>query len=157
RDLAMARLALDDRAGYQKACARMVELALATEDRTAAQMAALTCVLEAGAVPQWDAVGRLAARAAEGYDGDSRIHVAALLRAGRVAEALERPWSQETRYTHIVWEWLFQGMLRLRAGRHAEALSILEEEFKETDYLDQKEPRDPESEIWSDWIYHVQC
>src|SRR5262249_47260737 len=108
-------------------------------------------------VPQWDAVIRLAARAAEGYDGDSRIHVAALFRAGRVAEALQRPWSQETRYTHMAWEWLFQGMLRLRAGRHEEARSILEQEFKGIDYLDQKMPRAPKSKIWSDWIYHVQC
>ncbi len=79
RDLAMARLALDDRVGYQNACARMIELAEATEDRGAAQMTALTCVLDANTVPQWDAVIRLAARAAKGYDGDYRIHVAALL------------------------------------------------------------------------------
>ena len=113
RDLAMARLALDDRRGYRNACARMIELAEATEDRGAAQMTALTCVLAANTVPQWDAVIRLAARAAEGYDGDYRIHVAALLRAGRLAEALRRPWSKDTKYTHIGWEWLFQCMLHL--------------------------------------------
>ena len=94
RDLAMARLALDDRVGYGNACERMIELALATEDRGAAQMTALACVLAANTVPQWDVVIRLAARAAKGYDGDYRIHVAALWRAGRLAEALELPVEQ---------------------------------------------------------------
>src|SRR5262249_13796961 len=65
RDLAMARLALDDRPGYRTACARMIELAQTTDDLDAAQMTALTCVLDAAAVPQWEAVIRLAARAAE--------------------------------------------------------------------------------------------
>ena len=157
RDLAMARLALDDRVGYRNACARMIELAEATEDRGAAQMTALTCVLAANTVPQWDAVIRLAARAAEGYDGDYRIHVAALLRAGRLAEALQRPWSKDTKYTHIGWEWLFQCMLHHQAGRREEARSILEDESKAIDHMDQEMPRDPKSKIWSDWIYYVQC
>ena len=157
RDLAMARLALDDRVGYRNACARMIELAEATEDRGAAQMTALTCVLAANTVPQWDAVIRLAARAAEGYDGDYRIHVAALLRAGRLAEALRRPWSKDTKYTHIGWEWLFQCMLHLQAGRREEARSILEDESKAIDHMDQEMPRDQKSKIWSDWIYYVQC
>ncbi|WP_165227218.1 protein kinase domain-containing protein [Aquisphaera insulae] len=157
RDLAMARLALDDQAGYRNACARMIELAEATEDPGAAQMTALTCVLEANTVPQWDAVIRLAVRAAEGYDGDSRIHVAALLRAGRLAEALQRPWSKQTKYSHIGWEWLFQCMLHHQAGRREEARSILEDESTAIDHMDQEMPRDPKSKIWSDWIYYVQC
>jgi tetratricopeptide (TPR) repeat protein len=157
RDLAMARLALNDRAGYKKACARMIELAEVSHDRAAAQMTALTCLLDANTVPKWDVVIRLAARAAEGYDGDYRIHVAALFRAGRIAEAIERPWSMETRYAEIVWELLFQGMLRLQAGRHEQARSILEQIVKAIDFMDQEMPCDPKSKIWSDWIYHVQC
>ena len=64
----------------------MLELAEATQDRAAAQMTAMACVLDANAVSKWDAVIRLAARAAEGYDGDYRVHVAALF-AGRFDEA----------------------------------------------------------------------
>jgi transposase InsO family protein len=135
----------------------MIKLAEATEDRGAAQMTALTCVLAANTVPQWDAVIRLAARAAKGYDGDYRIHVAALLRAGRIAEALQRPWSKDTKYTHIGWEWLFQCMLHHQAGRREEARSILEDESTAIDHMDQEMPRDPGSKIWSDWIYYVQC
>jgi len=157
RDLAMARLALDDRAGYKTACARMIELAEATKDRAAAQATALTCVLDANTVPKWDTVIRLAARAADGYDGDYRIHVAALFRAGRFDEALQRPWSKDTPYTHIVWEWFFQGMLRHQAGRRDEARSVLEQKFNMIDYMDKEMPRDGTSKIWSDWIYHVQC
>jgi WD40 repeat protein len=157
RDLAMARLALDDRVGYRNACARMIELAEGTEDRGAAQMTALTCVLAANTVPHWDALIRLAARAASGYDGDYRIHVAALFRAGRLVEALQRPWSKDTKYTQIGWEWVFQSMLRHQAGRREEARSILEDESKAIDHMDQEMPRDPRSKIWSDWIYYVQC
>jgi tetratricopeptide (TPR) repeat protein len=157
RDLAMARLAQEDRVGYRNASARMIELAEATDDRGAAQTTALTCLLAADTVPQRDAVIRLAARAAKGYDGDYRIHVAALFRAGRLAEALQRPWNKDTKYAHIGWEWLFQCMLRHQAGRREEARSILEEESKAIDHMDQEMPRDLKSKIWSDWIYYVQC
>ncbi|HZN64747.1 MAG TPA: serine/threonine-protein kinase [Tepidisphaeraceae bacterium] len=157
RDLAMARLALDDRAGYRAACARMIELARATQDPAVAQMTALTCVLDAAAVPEWDAVIAMASRAAGRYEGDHRTLVAALFRAGRLDEALRRPWSKETHYAHIVWEWFIQGLLRHRAGRRDEAVSILDQKFKMIDYMDQEMPRDSSSKIWSDWVYHVQC
>jgi WD40 repeat protein/tetratricopeptide (TPR) repeat protein len=156
RNLALARLALDDRAEYRKLCARMIKLAEATQDREAAQMTALTCVLDAKTVPKWDAVIRLAARAADGYEGDYRIHVAALFRAGRLAEALRRPWSKDTKYTHVAWEWFFQGMLRHQAGRRDQARAILEQEFKTLDWMDRRMPREPASRIWSDWIYYVE-
>ncbi len=157
RDLAMARLAQDDRAGFRKACARLLELAEAAASPEAAQMTALTCVLDAAAVAQWEAVVRVAARAAEGYEGDVRLHVAALFRAGRFAEAVQYAWSTPTPYAHIVWEWFIQGMLRLRAGRHDEARSLLDQKFKMIDYMDGEMPRDATSKVWSDWIYYVQC
>jgi len=156
RDLAMARLALGDHAGYVKACARMLELAEATQDRAAAQMTAMACVLDANTVSKWDAVIRLAARAAEGYDGDYRVHVAALFRAGRFDEALRRPWNKDRHYAEIPWEWLFQGMLRHQAGRHDEARAILEQKIKLIDLMYREMPRDPGSKIWSDWVYYTQ-
>jgi hypothetical protein len=114
-------------------------------------------VLDANTVPQWDAVIRLAARAAEGYDGDYRIYMAALFRAGRFDEALKHAWSTDLHYGYLVWEFLFRGMLRHKAGRHEEARSDLEQKFKMVDYLDKDRLRDPNSKIWSDWIYYVQC
>jgi tetratricopeptide (TPR) repeat protein len=157
RDLATARLALEDRAGFRAACARMIELAHATKDPAAAQMTALTCVLDPSSVPDWDVVVQIAARAAARYDGDYRVHVAALFRAGRLDEALRRPWSKDTHYAHVVWEWFIQGLLRHHAGRRDEAASILDQKFKMIDYMDQEMPRDPSSKVWSDWLYHVQC
>jgi hypothetical protein len=135
----------------------MLELAEATQDRGAAQMAALTCVLDANTVSKWDAVLRLAARAAESYEGDYRIQRAALFRAGRFDEALQRPWDSDLHYGYLVWEFLFRGMVRHKAGRHAEARLDLEQKFKMIDFLDKDYPRDPKSKIWSDWIYYVQC
>jgi hypothetical protein len=139
------------------ACARMIELAEAIADRVAAHMTALTCVLEANTVPKWDAVLRLASRAAEGYEGDSRIHVAALFRAGQFDEALRRASTTDLRYGFIVWESLFRGMVRHKAGRHEEARSNLEQKFKMIDFLDKEYPRDPKSKVWSDWLYYVEC
>jgi WD40 repeat protein/Flp pilus assembly protein TadD len=157
RDLAMARLALDDRPGFRTACARLVQLAEATDSPEAAYMAALTCVFDAGAVQHWDAVVRLVTRAAASYDGDIRIHVAVLFRAGRIDEALKRPWTTDERYSRFAWEWFFQGLLRLRAGRDEEARDILGQSFKLTDYMDQAMPHDAKSKVWSDWVYYVQC
>jgi tetratricopeptide (TPR) repeat protein len=157
RDLALARLALDDRVSFRQACARLIQLAEATDNPETAYMAALACVFDSGAAQHSDAVVRLVARAAEGYEGDIRIHVAALFRARRIDEALQRPWSTDERYSRFVWEWFFQGMLRLRAGRHEEGGDILERIIKMTDFMDQAMPRDAKSKVWSDWIYYVQC
>jgi len=157
RDLALARLALDDRVGFRNACARLVQLAQATDSPEAAYMAALACVCDSGAVERWDAVVRLAARAATAYEGDTRIHVAALFRAGRIDEALKSPWSFDEHYSKYVWEWFLQGMLRLRAGRHEKGRDILDQNLKFIDFMDKEYPRDPKSKIWSDWVYYVQC
>jgi tetratricopeptide (TPR) repeat protein len=104
RDLALARLALDDRVGFRQACARLIQLAEATDSPETAYLAALACVFDSGAVRHWDAVVHLMALAAAAYEGDIRIHVAALFRAGRFDEALRRPWSTDERYTRFVWE-----------------------------------------------------
>jgi eukaryotic-like serine/threonine-protein kinase len=157
RDLSMARLAVDDRDGFRKACARMVELAETSGDREAAHTAALSCVFDADAVSDWGSVVRLAARTADWYEGDYRIHIAALLRAGCIDEAVQRPWATPTPYAHVVWEWYFHGMLFLRAGRLAEARPILEQKFNMIDFMDQAMPKDPNSKVWSDWIYYVLC
>ena len=104
----------------------------------------------------WDAVVRLVARAAQGYDGDNRIHIAALFRAGRIDEAMARPWTTDERASRFGWEWLFQGMLRLRAGRHEEGRDILAQMSKFATFVDGAIPRDANSKVWSDWIYYVQ-
>src|SRR5262249_21358331 len=105
----------------------------------------------------WDSVIRLVARAAAAYDGDIRIQAAALFRAGRIDEALELPFITDERYNRFTWEWFFHGMLRVRAGRHKEGRDILDQMFKEVDFMDQAMPRDAKSKVWSDWIYYVQC
>ena len=47
-------------------------------------------------------------------------------------------------------------MVRVRAGRHKEACDILDQMFKEVDFMDQAMPRDAKSKVWSDWKYYVQ-
>src|SRR5262249_8508939 len=105
----------------------------------------------------WGAVVRLVDRAAAAYDGDIRIQAAALFRAGRIGEALKLPFTTDERYNRFTWEWFFPGLVRVRAGRHKEGRDILDQMFKEVDYMDQAMPRDPKSKVWSDWMYYVQC
>ena len=78
------------------------------------------------------------------------------LRAGRIDEALKVPFSTDERNNRFTWEWFFQGMLWLRAGRLEEARDILGLMFKVADYMDQAMPRDAKSKVWSDWTYYVQ-
>jgi hypothetical protein len=85
------------------------------------------------------------------------VQAAALFRAGRIDEGLKSPFTTDERDNRFTWEWFFHGMLRLRAGRHKEARDILDQMFKEADFMDQAMPRDAKSKVWSDWIYYVQC
>jgi WD40 repeat protein len=157
RDVAMVHLAINDRPAYRAACAELLVLAEKSIDLGAARAAATTCILAPDAVSDWGPVLRLAVRAADVYDGDDRIRVAALFRAGRIEEALARPWTTEVRYDHNVWEGLVQALLRHRAGRPAEARAMFERKVQMIDFMDREYPRDPSSKVWSDWVYYVQC
>jgi hypothetical protein len=153
----MVHLALNDRPAYRAACAEVVVLAEKSTDLGAARAAALTCVLAPDAVSDWGPVVRLAVRAADVYEGDDRIRVAALVRSGRIEEALARPWTTEVRYDHNVWEWFVMALLRDRAGQPTEARALFKQKVQMIEFMDREYPRDPSSKVWSDWVYYVQC
>jgi len=101
-------------------------------------------------------VVQLANRAAEHHQGDRRIQIAALFRAGRLDEALKLPWTTDDRDSRFCWEWSFQGLLRYQKGRREEGRDLLDQTFKLADYMDPAMPHDPGSQVWSDWTYYVQ-
>jgi WD40 repeat protein/tetratricopeptide (TPR) repeat protein len=157
RDVAMVHLALNDRPAYRTACAELIALAEKSTDLGAARAAATACILTPDAVSDWTPVVRLAIRAAEVYEGDDRIRIAALFRSGRIEEALARPWTTEVRYDHNVWEWFTQALLRHRAGRPTEARALFQRKVEMIEFMDREYPRNPSSKVWSDWVYYVQC
>ena len=118
-------------------------------------MTALTCVCDADAVPHWDTVIRLAARAARATTAIPHSRRRALS-CGRIDEALKVPFSTDERYNRFTWEWFFHAMVWLQAGRHKEARDILDQMFKVVDFMDQAMPCDAKSKVWSDWKYYVQ-
>lgn len=158
RDLAMLQLALDDREGYRAVCRTMIDLAMKTDDIEAAYMTALVSVLDPECVPDWTPVVDLASRCASVYEGDQCLQIAAMYRAGRSNEdAIYTTNTTQVRFTHNVWEWFFQGMLQVTAGRHESGKAILREKIEMVNLMDQIFPRDNNSPVWTDWVYHVQC
>ncbi|MFO0869711.1 MAG: protein kinase [Pirellulales bacterium] len=158
RDLAMVQLALDDRVSYRATCQKLLDVARTTDDIDVAYMTALTCVLDADCLQDWSPVTELAARCSARYEGDRCLEIAALYRAGRYDERLiYREKSTQVRYTHNVWEWIFQGLLQVKAGHEEAGRTILREKIEMVNLMDNAYPHDNGSTIWSDWIYHVQC
>jgi WD40 repeat protein/Flp pilus assembly protein TadD len=90
-----ARLCLEagDRDGYHRACVALLKAHGQTKDLEVAHAIVETCTLSAGAVPDFEAVLRLAREVAAARKDDSFAQTtlsAALLRAGRHREAAER-------------------------------------------------------------------
>jgi hypothetical protein len=158
RDLALIQFALDDREAYRTTCQKMLELASKSEDIEAAYHTALTCVLDPECVSDWTAVVDLATRCVAAYEGDQCLQIAALYRAGRSNEdSIYSTKTTQVRFTHNVWEWFFQGMVQVNAGRNESGRAILREKIEMVNLMDQFFPRDHNSQIWTDWVYHVQC
>jgi tetratricopeptide (TPR) repeat protein len=90
-----ARLHLEagDQAGYRRACAALLKAHTETQDPILAQDLVETCTIGAGAPPDLSLLLRLAWTALAGRKGDYPAQAAvgaALLRAGRHREAVER-------------------------------------------------------------------
>ncbi len=90
--------------------------------------------------------------------GTSVCKDAAMYRAGRSNEdAIYTTNTTQVRFTHNVWEWFFQGMLQVTAGRHESGKAILREKIEMVNLMDQIFPRDNKQPSLTDWVYHVQC
>jgi WD40 repeat protein len=157
RHLALARLSRGDRAGYRGVCAMLLARTDASTPPAMARLVATTCLLDAQAVPDWDRVISLARRAAEGYERDSRLVTAALYRAGRIDEAQARPFPASDRSMFVIWDWIFQGLIRLRLGRIDDARPIVDPARRGMDYLDEATRRQGRSVWFSDWPYWAEC
>jgi tetratricopeptide (TPR) repeat protein len=88
--LAVTRLLAGDLPGYQAACAEMLERFKPIDDPTAAVRVAYACSLAAEAVSDMQGLTKVAEQATRSVGGNELGVGAALLRAGRLEEALKR-------------------------------------------------------------------
>lgn len=158
-NLALLELQRGDRAGYRKACARMLERFGQTANLDAAYWTAWTCVLAPDAVADWTKPLKLAEHAhaadAKNYDKINQLG-AVLYRAGRFKEAAQRLTEAEAAFkplpgtrTTIVYTWLFQAMAHHRLGRGADAARWLKKAAQAIDEPSPTTGQDPGANTWN--------
>jgi WD40 repeat protein/tetratricopeptide (TPR) repeat protein len=140
---ALARLQTGDHAAYRKICAAMLERFGPSTHTDADGLTVWTCVLAAEALPDWQAVIRLAEKALaadpKGFDKLSNLG-AVLYRAGRFEEGAKRLTEAEAALkespnprTTVVYSQLFLAMAQHRLGHAAEAEKWLKKAVLEID------------------------
>ncbi len=117
-------LAVGDREGYRRHCARLLEAHGRTEDAAAAAWLACACKLTPDALADFTPALRLAERTATPGNLFATNNLGGILyRAGRFEEAVAR--LDEARKLRrdgmFVWEWLWLAMAHQRLGHAAEA------------------------------------
>jgi WD40 repeat protein/serine/threonine protein kinase/tetratricopeptide (TPR) repeat protein len=162
RELALARLGAKDREGYRGVCAAILTrargLGAASVPIADARLAAQTCILTPDAVAEWSDVVLMARRAREGYAGDRRLVMAALLRAGKLDEALRVDDPDAQAITYIAWEWLIRGTLLWCSGQADQARKTWDRPFRWMDSVSENIAREQRQSIWwTDWLYYVEC
>jgi tetratricopeptide (TPR) repeat protein len=135
--LALVYLQLGDRAGYRKACARMLDCCDRSADLTDAFWAARACVLAPDAVADWTRPLRLAEKvhAARKSLENNEVLAAVLYRAGRFKEAAQLLTESEAAFPLAIrhlysFAWSFEAMAQHRLGHAPEAASALEKAVK---------------------------
>ena len=158
RGSALARLGAGDRDGYRGACEALLTRARASSEPREAALVVETCILTPDAVGDWPSVLALAPRAADGYEGNRRLVMAALYRSGQIREALGSFQVAETDPTFVAWGWLLRGMIEWRAGDRETARKTWDRPFRWMVYVDEGIAREQGANSWwSDWPYHVAC
>src|SRR5262249_36777495 len=123
---AAAHLGWEDRDSYRRVCAELFTRFHRTTDALVAQKVVQICVAAPRVVPDSAALVALAKRAAGMPEGDERILMAALYRAGRYDEAVEQFNKAAGRGRPMTaWDWLFLALIQHHRGQAAEARNAL--------------------------------
>ncbi len=123
---AVSLLLTGDLAGYRAACAAMLSWFKDHENVFAANRVAYACIYGPDAVADMPGLVRAAERSAPATRGGIRIVGAALFRAGRHKEALNRFEQAHRVFQPRAWDWLFLAMIHGRLGHAEEAGRLLE-------------------------------
>jgi eukaryotic-like serine/threonine-protein kinase len=125
--LAIARLIAGDLPGYRSACTAMLEKFKMTEDLLAANRLAYACTYAPDAVTDLSTPIQVCERSAPIMAGGERIVGAALYRAGRFEQALERFKQSHKVFQPRAWDWLLLAMIHSRLGHPSEARRYLQQ------------------------------
>jgi tetratricopeptide (TPR) repeat protein len=122
---ALACIALNDQAGYHRACGELFARFATTDDPKVASPLAYTCVALPGAVEKSDVLVRWGEVATPLFRGNERVLGAALYRAGRYEEAIRKLEDATHLTTPVAWDWLFLAMSHHRLGHTDRARDYL--------------------------------
>jgi serine/threonine protein kinase/tetratricopeptide (TPR) repeat protein len=106
---------------YRRTCAAMLARLGGTKDPQAAARVVITCVIAPDAVQDATRLVPIAELGAKAWSGNTRIFGAALYRARRFEEALQRFRELQTEKTDDPWESCFLAMTYHRLGRREDA------------------------------------
>ena len=151
--LAIARLIGGDLAGYRSGCTAMFERFKTAEGLQATNRLANACIYAPDAVPDLPTLIQVCERSVPGLAGSERVVGAALYRAGRDVQALERFQHSHKVFQPRAWDWLFLAMIQSRLGHTSEARRCLEQAGDWIVEADQAPPGiEKEGPRWDDTV-----
>jgi tetratricopeptide (TPR) repeat protein len=122
---AVAHLAAGNSKAQGAACDQLVDRFGVRDKPSMASRTAYACVLAPDGVMDPTLLVTIAQRGVGDFEGNERIQGAALYRAGKWAEALERFAESAKKYEARAWDWLFVAMAHHRLGHVKEARKYL--------------------------------
>jgi tetratricopeptide (TPR) repeat protein len=122
---AVVLLASGNRKAQGAVCDKLVDRFGVRDKPSMASRTAYACVLAPDGVVDPTLLVTIAQRGAGDFEGNERIHGAALYRAGKCAEALERFAESAKKYEARAWDWLFVAMAHHRLGHVKEGRKSL--------------------------------
>jgi tetratricopeptide (TPR) repeat protein len=125
--LALARLIAGDLPGYRSACTAMLERFKAAKELLVTNRLAYACIYAPDAVPDMPALIQVCERSVRAFAGGERVVGAALYRAGRPEEALQRFEQAHKVFQPRAWDWLFLAMIHSGLGHTSEARQLLQQ------------------------------
>jgi eukaryotic-like serine/threonine-protein kinase len=125
--LAIARLLAGDLPGYRSACTAMFERFNTADDLLAANRLAFAGTYAPDALTNLPALIRVCERSVPAVAGGERVVGAALYRAARYEQALERFQQSHKVFQPRAWDWLFLAMIHSRLGHPSEAHRFLQQ------------------------------
>jgi tetratricopeptide (TPR) repeat protein len=125
--LAIARLIAGDLPGYRSACTAMFERFNTADDPMAANRLAYAGIYAPDALTNLPALIQVCERSVPALAGGERVVGAALYRAGRYEQALERFQQSHKVFQPRAWDWLFLAMIHSRLGHTSEARRLLQQ------------------------------
>src|SRR5262249_49507654 len=137
---AIAHRAAGNRDAYRRTCDQLVDRFGSRDKYAMLSTTAYACVEAPEGVVEPTLLVTIAHRGVAAFEGNERVHGAALYRAGKWADALRRFEDSEKKYAQRAWDWLFLAMIHQRLGHSKEARAYLDRAKR---WIDEANTRPP--------------